>query len=585
MPFNGNEIAQRAARLVRKLRDGVKTIVWPRLKTAYRFCYSVSYLTGMQTVRMVRFAGKRLVRWLAPVGRLLYKALDFLALRHFRAIGREAVRFVKGFPLAVRRVKEAFRRHPVCGLKQLLLLPFLALRRHRYALTSILNLAAPVAAVFLLVSTVNYWSRQTFALALEYDGQTLGYIADESVFDEAAAMATGRVINTDNSFAVQRTPKMTLAVVSQSEIMDEAAVCDMILRSSSDSIAEVCGLYIDGTFEGAVQSRTELDAVLDSILDAYRGDGEERVEFLQDVEIVEGLYPISTVKSAEEMKEYLTHQTVVDKYYTIIPGDAPLSIAAKTDMTLDQLRALNPGFDKNIFPDVEVLIQKAQPYLRVQVVRTIQYTETIDYTTKKVEDSNYYIGYQNVRTQGVEGERSVTAEVTYLDGLEQSRTILSSEVTKEPVEKVVVVGAKKVNPNVSAEGDGVVTGKFIWPLPSCKMVSSGYGYRNGRYHAGVDISGNGVYGKEILAADGGTVVEVNPSGWGGGYGLYVIIDHGGGYRTVYAHCSSINVRVGQKVSQGQLIARAGNSGNSSGAHLHFEIRVNGQSVNPLPYIQ
>ena len=291
------------------------------------------------------------------------------------------------------------------------------------------------------------------------------------------------------------------------------------------------------------------------------------------------------MKSAEEMREYLTHQTVVDKYYTIIPGDAPLSIAAKTDMTLDQLRALNPGFDDNIFPDVEVLIQKAQPYLRVQVVRTLQYTETIDYTTKKVEDSNYYIGYQNVRTQGVEGVRSVTAEVTYLDGLEQSRTILSSEVTKEPVEKVVVVGAKKVNPNVSAEGDGVVTGKFIWPLPSCKMVSSPFGYRGGRYHAGVDISGNGVYGKEILAADGGTVVEVNSGGWGGGYGLYVIIDHGGGYRTVYAHCSSINVRVGQKVSQGQLIARAGNSGNSYGAHLHFEIRVNGQSVNPLPYVQ
>lgn len=85
-------------------------------------------------------------------------------------------------------------------------------------------------------------------------------------------MATGRVINTDNSFEVQRTPKMTLAVVSQSEIMDEAAVCDMILRSSSDSIAEVCGLYVDGEFEGAVQSRTELDAILDSILDAYRGD-------------------------------------------------------------------------------------------------------------------------------------------------------------------------------------------------------------------------------------------------------------------------------------------------------------------------
>ncbi len=586
MPFNGSEIAQRIARFGRRACEIAKTSVWPRLKTAYHIGYTVSYWTGIQTVRIFRFIGKRAARLLTPVGRLLYKALDFLALRHLRAIGAEIVRFGKGFPLAGRRIKQAFQRHPLHAVGQVLLLPFLAVRRHHHALKSILNLAAPAAAVCALVFTVNFWTHQTFALALEYNGETLGYISDEGVFDSAASMATDRVINTDNSFEVERTPKMTLAMVSQTDIMDEKELCDSILRSSSDSIAEVCGLYIDGKFEGSVQSRSELDAVLDGILDSYRSqDGaEERVEFVQDVEIVEGLYPVSTIMTAEEMETYLTHETMVDKYYTIVAGDAPLSIAAKTDMTLDELRALNPGFDDNIFPDVEVLIQKAQPYLRVQVVRTVQYTETIDYTTKKVEDSSQYIGYQSVRTEGQEGERLVTAEVTYLDGLEQSRTILSSEVTKEPVEKVIVVGSKKVNPSVSAQGDGISTGRFIWPLPSCKMISSPYGYRSGSFHAGIDISGNGVYGKEILAADGGTVVEVNTSGWGGGYGLYVVIDHGGGYRTMYAHCSSINVSVGQKVSQGQLIARAGNSGNSYGAHLHFEIRINGSPVNPTPYL-
>lgn len=584
--LNGNEIAQRIARFARGLREAAKSSVWPRLKKAYRIGYSVSYLTGIQTVRIFRFAGRRLARWLAPAGRLMYKGLDFLVLRHLRAIAAEAVRFGKGFPLAGRRVKEAFRRHPLHAVGQVLLLPFLAIRRHHHAVKSLLNLAAPVAAAFVLVATVNFWSNQTFALALEYNGETLGYISDESVFDSAAAMATDRVINTDNSFEVERTPKMTLAMVSKSDIMDEKELCDSILRSSSDSIAEVCGLYIDGEFEGSVQSRSELDAVLNGILDAYRGDGEEneRVEFVQDVEIVEGLYPVSSIMTAEEMEAYLTHETVVDKYYTIIPGDAPLSIAAKTDMGLEDLRALNPGFDDNIFPDVEVLIQKAQPYLRVQVVRTVQYTESIAYTTKKIEDSSEYIGYQSVKTQGQEGERLVTAEVTYVDGLEQSRTVLSSEVTKEPVEKVVVVGAKKVNPNVSAQGDGISTGRFIWPLPSCKTVPSPFGYRWGKLHKGIDISGNGVYGDSIIAADGGTVVEVNTSGWGGGYGLYVIIDHGGGYRTMYAHCSSINVSVGQKVSQGQFIARVGQSGNITGPHLHFEVRVNGTPVDPMPYL-
>lgn len=586
LPFSGKEIAQRIARFGRLLRRVAKTNVWPRLKTAYHFVYSVSYLTGVQTVRMIRFAGKRLVRCLAPVGRFLYKGLDFLVLRHLRAIGAEAVRFGKGFPLAVRRVRAAFQEHPLHAVGQALLLPFLAVRRHRHALKSLLNLAAPVAAVCALVFTINFWSHQTFALALEYNGETLGYISDEAVFDSAAAMASDRVINTDNSFEVERAPKMTLAMVSKSDIMDERALCDSILRSSSDSIAEVSGLYIDGNFEGSVQSRSELDAVLDGILDNYRSDdgAQERVEFVQDVEIVEGLYPVSSIKTAEEMKAHLTHETMVDKYYTIVKGDAPLSIAAKTDMSLEELRALNPGFDDNIFPDVDVLIQKAQPYLRVQVVRTVEYTESIGYTTKKVEDSSQYIGYQKVKTEGQNGERRVMAEVTYLDGLEQSRTILSSEVVKEPVEKVIVVGAKKVNPNVSAQGDGISTGKFVWPLPSCKMVASPFGNRWGKVHKGIDISGNGVYGDSIIAADGGTVVEVNTSGWGGGYGLYVIIDHGGGYRTMYAHCSSINVRVGQKVSQGQFIARVGATGNISGPHLHFEIRVNGAPVDPLPYL-
>ena len=586
LPFSGKEIAQRIARFGRLLRRVAKTNVWPRLKTAYHFVYSVSYLTGVQTVRMIRFAGKRLVRCLAPVGRFLYKGLDFLVLRHLRAIGAEAVRFGKGFPLAVRRVRAAFQDHPLHAVGQALLLPFLAVRRHRHALKSLLNLAAPVAAVCALVFTINFWSHQTFALALEYNGETLGYISDEAVFDSAAAMASDRVINTDNSFEVERAPKMTLAMVSKSDIMDERALCDSILRSSSDSIAEVSGLYIDGNFEGSVQSRSELDAVLDGILDNYRSDdgAQERVEFVQDVEIVEGLYPVSSIKTAEEMKAHLTHETMVDKYYTIVKGDAPLSIAAKTDMSLEELRALNPGFDDNIFPDVDVLIQKAQPYLRVQVVRTVEYTESIGYTTKKVEDSSQYIGYQKVKTEGQNGERRVMAEVTYLDGLEQSRTILSSEVVKEPVEKVIVVGAKKVNPNVSAQGDGISTGKFVWPLPSCKMVASPFGNRWGKSHKGIDISGNGVYGDPIIAADGGTVVEVNASGWGGGYGLYVIVDHGGGYRTMYAHCSSINVRVGQKVSQGQMIARVGATGNITGPHLHFEIRVNGAPVDPLPYL-
>ena len=91
--------------------------------------------------------------------------------------------------------------------------------------------------------------------------------------------------------------------------------------------------------------------------------------------------------------------------------------------------------------------------------------------------------------------------------------------------------------------------------------------------------------KPIIAADGGVVTQVNTEGWGGGYGLYVIVDHGNGYTTSYSHCSEILVTVGQRVAQGEVIAKVGNTGNSYGPHLHFEIRLNGTAYDPLPYIE
>lgn len=568
----------------------MKNKAWHFIVIAYRLLYVVCYITGIQTMRILRFAGKRLILVLNPVGRFFYRLLDIVLLKRIRTlidnIVSESKRFAGGFPLAFRRIREDFRSHPLrtCGFA--LALPYLAVRRHRKAVFKLVNLAAPVAAVVVLVTTINYWSNQTFALKVEYGGETIGYISDESVYDSAASMASGRVINTDNSFEVQKTPKMTIGIVSKSNILDEASVCDKILSSSSDSIAEVSGLYVDGKFEGAMESKSELNNLLQSILDSYtNGNQNDRAEFVQDVKIVDGLYPVSSIISADSMNQLLTKQTMVDKYYTVIKGDSPLLIAAKTDMSLDQLHALNPNFDNLIFPDKQVLIQKAQPFLRVKEIRTVEYTESIDYDSTTVEDDSQYIGYSKVKTDGQEGEQTVKADVTYLDGIEQSRTVLSTAVTKDPVTKVTVIGSKKVSKSVTVAGDGKSTGRFIWPVPSCRMISSPFGYRWGAFHEGIDISGNGVYGKDIIAADGGTVAEVNTSGWGAGYGRYVIIDHGGGYRTLYAHCSAVLVSAGQKVSQGQLIAKIGDSGDATGPHLHFEVRINGRSVNPVSYLK
>lgn len=138
-----------------------------------------------------------------------------------------------------------------------------------------------------------------------------------------------------------------------------------------------------------------------------------------------------------------------------------------------------------------------------------------------------------------------------------------------------------------------VGGEFTWPVPSTHYISSEYGPRtfkiNGGwysdFHTGIDFSGNSCYGKAIVASNAGTVSYVKTTYvQGKGYGKYLIVDHGGGKSTLYAHCSSIAVKEGQHVAKGQTIAYIGSTGFSTGAHLHFEIRINGKHVDPLPYM-
>lgn len=128
-------------------------------------------------------------------------------------------------------------------------------------------------------------------------------------------------------------------------------------------------------------------------------------------------------------------------------------------------------------------------------------------------------------------------------------------------------------------------GKFGFPLTSYTRISSSYGYRTHpitntrKLHSGIDYAAP--YGTSILAAEDGVVLT---AGWNGGYGYCVTVNHGGGYVTLYGHCSSLSVSAGQTVKRGQTIAKVGSTGNSTGNHLHFEVRVNGSTVNPASYL-
>ncbi len=118
---------------------------------------------------------------------------------------------------------------------------------------------------------------------------------------------------------------------------------------------------------------------------------------------------------------------------------------------------------------------------------------------------------------------------------------------------------------------------YVWPVHG--VLTSGFGWRWGRMHEGVDIAVSS--GTPVVAAAAGTVIV---AGWMGGYGNLVVVDHGGGISTAYGHNTSVTVGVGQQVAQGQLIAYSGNTGHSTGPHVHFEVRVNGGAVDPMGYL-
>lgn len=168
--------------------------------------------------------------------------------------------------------------------------------------------------------------------------------------------------------------------------------------------------------------------------------------------------------------------------------------------------------------------------------------------------------------KGIEGERHEHEEVA---------SEIRAEIAQEIAEATGGGVALPVGPMPSPSAAG-----FIWPLEG--TLTSGFGYRWGRMHEGIDISVP--EGTPIRAAASGTVILMQSEYESGGYGNYTCIDHGGGLSTCYAHQSSFATSVGAQVSQGDVIGLSGNTGHSTGPHLHFEVRINGAATDPLGYL-
>jgi len=549
----------------------------------YRYYYGI----GLQAIRLShrvrRTVSPGLNRWKRRIALLWKRRVTLPVHRQWQKLKR----MFCAFPRACRELRQATKGHPLRVFPSLLWLGKRAVSHYKEELLTLWRLAGPVAATVVLIITLASWGNTEYCLALTYAGQDIGYIDNENAYSVAATMAEDRVVNVDNSFAVEVAPTLAVTIKGDKQTLSDEALCDAILSTAGDSITQATGLYINDDFIGAMASDGELNTLLDGIKDGHfdKNDANQRAEFVQKVETVAGLYPIQSVIAGTDLKDQLTAQTVEKHTYTVQAGDTLSTIAAKHDMTTTQLRQLNPSFAKTDMVRIgDVLtIQRPQSFLQVKVIKTISYTETIDYKTQIIYNDKQPVTYSKVKTKGQEGSQIVTAEVTLVDGLEIGRKTIATTVTKQPVTKVEERGTKRVvssGGTVVQQGDGITHGSMLWPVPICRNMSRGYFAG----HYAIDIA-NGpvtVNNKPCIAADGGTVVF---AGRYYGYGNYVKIDHGNGIQTTYAHLNAISVVKGQKVSRGQQVGLIGNTGNSRGPHLHFEVIRNGVRVNPLNYVK
>ena len=413
--------------------------------------------------------------------------------------------------------------------------------------------------------------------AVTVDGKAVGVVADQEMVTDAIRQVEeegSSLLGYDYQVEGELDYQFTLTL--KSDLSSETDIENYFYSQLSNVSSHLrkCEVVVGGQSIGVVKDEAALNEMLQEIKDQYVTENTTSVNFVEDV-TVNYVYVSDNIMTVEEMEAALKANSTGETTYTVQQGDTFNAIAYANDMSVSDLKALNPDVDINRLMIGDVLnVKELVPVLSVQTTEHQVYTQSIACPVEEVEDDSMYKGDTKIITQGEEGEEQVEADVTFVNGYEQERTVTSTTTLKEPTTTVKAVGTKE-KPKTASKGT------YKWPVSG--RISSYFGGRyifgSYSYHSGLDITCS--YGTSIKAADGGTVTF---AGYKGSYGNLVIITHDNGVQTYYAHNSSLLVSAGDKVYQGQVIAKAGSTGRSTGPHLHFEVRLNGQRTNPRYYL-
>ncbi|ULT57065.1 M23 family metallopeptidase [Neobacillus drentensis] len=429
------------------------------------------------------------------------------------------------------------------------------------------------------------------------NGTYLGNVTDKSVVNTLIAE---KVDNAKKSFAnfnlkiepqVQYIPEQVLHSTANNQ--ETVQKFNDIFQLEAESSA----LVIDGTPVVYLDNKDSAEEVIKKLKQHYVSDAqltelearknqkdaalpplqenETRlldVRLSKEVSIEEKNITPEKIMSAEDAVAYLQKGTLEEKKYTVAKGDALETIAHNHGLNVEELITLNPSLASNSLLKIgqELTITAIKPFVDVVVDKEVNQKETIPFANQVVEDSSVPKGETKEKQAGQNGSRLVTYQISEQNGVTVKKNQSDEQILVQPVNHIVLKGTKVI----PSRGEG----SFAWPTVG-GYISSKQGMRWGKMHKGIDIARPS--NKSIKAADNGVVVF---AGWSNSYGNKVIIDHHNGFRTLYGHMSSLNVKAGQTVSKGTAIGIMGATGDATGVHLHFEVYKNGSLVNPLSYI-
>ncbi len=430
--------------------------------------------------------------------------------------------------------------------------------------------------IALLVFTSLFVVFSGSSYTVKVNGNTIGKVRSQKVVESAIQALKNKYQESEHS-EISFTSEVTFekSRASGDEILKDAALIETLGKNLKFQV-QACSVYVDGNIIATLKSKEQAEGMLKEVQDKSLAGADKsklkEISFSEKVELKNEFIEASKISDKDEIINFIIKGTNELRTHKIESGESFWSISKRYNMSLGDLQKANPEVNPEkvkIGQEINLIVPK--PLISVKTVQTVTSIEKAEFEQKVELSSALYKDETSIKVKGVYGEKEVIADVTKVNGIETGKTVLSEKIIKEPKTQVIVKGTKNPPPKKG-------TGTFSYPARG--SISSRYGLRWGRSHQGIDIAAT--YGSAVRASDGGVVTWV---GYDGGYGKLIKIDHGANFVSYYGHLSKYNVKVGQKVFKGEKIGAVGSTGNSTGPHLHFEIRKNGKVTNPLNYLK